>query len=388
MYATSSRSSSSSLAAAWRVSQGRRLANTSFMRPLWSTRRTASTSVRPKQNVAHHPRRIPRDWRFRKTITVHLARQLHIPQAFADDTAHNFNKPASVVVFALVEAKRLLVQISEQMKRFDRNIRAFDASLEQRPKVFQAVSVNVSLRVALRVIYHLMHVFIRQSVVRGQRIGENLRAFFYVLSHSYFDLAAAYILYNFATNARNFVGRIAFQKSKNSGLAHRSPSRLFALLFVHKSSASTDKRFVGLNTAFHFRGDSVLHRQADAMQHEPSRFLCDADVFRQLVRTDAIFAVGDQPKSAEPFVDSDGRIFQNRSDLDRKLPLLMRVFAFPNPARGQKRNVRRSAGRAFYNAVRPANRLHKIQRPIIVREVLNRVVERLGKGSFLRFHKP
>jgi hypothetical protein len=45
----------------------------------------ATVLVHPEQNVAHHPRRIPRNWRFRKAIIPDLTHQEEVKkgQAYA-----------------------------------------------------------------------------------------------------------------------------------------------------------------------------------------------------------------------------------------------------------------------------------------------------------------
>src|SRR5438876_7249247 len=94
--------------------------------------------LNPEAKIANHPLRRPRNWRLWKTLTF-LADELRISQPFSDDAAHDFNKPASVIVLALVEAERLLIQIPKQVKRLNVDIRSVDSALEQRPKVFQSV---------------------------------------------------------------------------------------------------------------------------------------------------------------------------------------------------------------------------------------------------------
>src|SRR6266513_3146714 len=115
------------------------------------------------------------------------------------------------------------------------------------------------------------------------------------------------------------------------------------------------------------------------MQHEPSGLLRNANRTSQLVRTDSVLSVCNQPKSAQPLVQTDRRIFKNRSDLYGKLLLFVLRFALPNLARGQKENFRRTAAGASDNAIRPTNRLQKTKRIIVIGEILNRVVKRLRK---------
>src|ERR1700730_7439098 len=123
-----------------------------------STNATSMPLIHSKQNVTHHPRR------FWKTITI-LANELCISQPFSDYAAHYFNKPAYVIVFALVESERLLVQIPEQMKRLNVHIRPVDSALKQRPKVFQSVRVDASFHIALGMVDELVRVLVRQAHV-------------------------------------------------------------------------------------------------------------------------------------------------------------------------------------------------------------------------------
>ena len=66
------------------------------------------------------------------------------------------------------------------MKRFDVHVRPFDAALEQRPKVFKAVSVDVSLSVRNRMVDYVVNLFVGQFVVGTKLVRNNLRAFFHV----------------------------------------------------------------------------------------------------------------------------------------------------------------------------------------------------------------
>lgn len=62
------------------------------------------------------------------------------------------------------------------------------------------------------------------------------------------------------------------------------------------------------------------------MQHEPSRFLGNLQVFCELRRCNALFVGRDQPDSGKPLAQRQLGILENRADLDRK-PLAA-VMAF------------------------------------------------------------
>jgi hypothetical protein len=57
--------------------------------------------------------------------------------------AHRF----SILKLAVVIAKRLFVDVPEQMKRFDAHIGATEAALQQTPEVLPSVSVNIAANV-------------------------------------------------------------------------------------------------------------------------------------------------------------------------------------------------------------------------------------------------
>lgn len=78
-------------------------------------------------------------------------------QALADDLRHRKAETVVVIHFlSIVVAVRLLVQITEQVKRFNRNIGATDAALHEAAEVLQAVCMDLSVNVFDRVIDDLM----------------------------------------------------------------------------------------------------------------------------------------------------------------------------------------------------------------------------------------
>ena len=90
---------------------------------------------------------------------MQLAAQLVEGQPASDDLRHRQPEAVEVVhLFPVVVAKRLLIQIPEQVKRFDRYVSAVDSALEQAPIVFQPVGVNLSIDVFDGVVDDLMRV--------------------------------------------------------------------------------------------------------------------------------------------------------------------------------------------------------------------------------------
>ena len=69
------------------------------------------------------------------------------------------------------------------MKRFDTHIGSIDSALEQRPEIFQVVSVDAAVHVPYSVINDLMQILSIKSLVSAHLIGEQGRSRFNVLAN-------------------------------------------------------------------------------------------------------------------------------------------------------------------------------------------------------------
>src|SRR6266567_4296974 len=91
--------------------------------------------------------------------------QLVEGEALADDFP--YSEAASVCIvheLAVIEAKHLLIEITEQVERFHRNVRALQAAFQKRPEVFHSVSVNFAVDVLHSMIDYLMLKFLQSRV--------------------------------------------------------------------------------------------------------------------------------------------------------------------------------------------------------------------------------
>src|SRR5277367_4219911 len=100
------------------------------------------------------------------------------------------------------------------------------------------------------------------------------------------------------------------------------------------------------------------------MQDEPGGLLSDSSILGKLVTADSVLAIYEQPDRHQPFVQPNGRIFENGSDLDGKFTSLMMTTALPCAARWIE-----SAD--FY---RSANWADRAIRPTAGRKVLDAVI--------------
>src|SRR5436190_2671748 len=106
------------------------------------------------------------------------------------------------------------------------------------------------------------------------------------------------------------------------------------LIKVHVPSLAADKGFIHFNVTAQFvpRG-FVLHGETNAMEHEPCGLLGDLNILGDFVAADSIFAVSDHPHCHEPFVERDGGIFHDGSDLNGELAFGMMAAALPDAVR-------------------------------------------------------
>src|ERR1039458_378365 len=94
---------------------------------------------------------------------------------------------------------------------------------------------------------------------------------------------------------------------------------------------------------------------ADAVIHEPRRFLRDADGAMDFVGTHAVLAVHYLPHRHEPLVQAERRILKDGAGLCGELASIVARAALPAVVLLKERHVGASASRAL-NALRPAAR--------------------------------
>src|SRR5207248_6137116 len=98
--------------------------------------------------------RLPRPCRT-EAITTFSSYELRVFQTLADHATERLDESALVIVFALVESKRLLIAIPKQMKRFDIHVSSLESAFQKRPEVFEPVSVNLTACVAFQMVNDL-----------------------------------------------------------------------------------------------------------------------------------------------------------------------------------------------------------------------------------------
>src|SRR6266404_2948580 len=236
------------------------------------------------------------------------------------------------------------------MERFDRNIGALEPALQQAPKVFHFVCMNLAVNIFHGVVNNLMNVLRAESFVGKQRIAVDRGARRDVLS----DFA----LKRLPVAARNNAG-----PNRPAALNDAHHNRLVlaaspgdssgVFLRVHVSGFAADESLINFDVAGELARVLILKRESDTLEHEPRGLLSNLEAAMNLPRANAVLGIGEQPHCAEPLVEANRRVLKDRSHLDAELCARMASLALPHAARRYKANFVRAAVRA-YNAVRPA----------------------------------
>src|SRR6185437_9837346 len=103
-----------------------------------------------------------------------------------------------------------------------------------------------------------------------------------------------------------------------------------ALALVHEPGLIADERFIYFHVPGQFSLEATsLHCFANAMQHEPSCLLRDADSAVNFVRTNTVLRCRNHPHRSKPFVQTKRRVFKDRPGFRGELPRSMMASALP-----------------------------------------------------------
>jgi len=152
---------------------------------------------------------------------------------------------------------------------------------------------------------------------------------------------------------------------------------------VHVTRFASDESFVYLYlapSATKFRGvERVLHRKAQALKHEPCRFLGNAKRAMKLHAGDTVLAIAEHPESSHPLVEGERRVLKDRPNLEREL--FVTATAEPNPARFNEVILSRATAQTSYFAIWPAKFLGVFKATFRIGKVNDGLLQ-----SLWRFH--
>ncbi len=231
------------------------------------------------------------------------------------------------------------------MERPNADVRAVETSLEQAPEVLDAVGVNLPVHVLDGVVDGAMVEVSTETGVRRQRVGVDGR--------SGFDAIPDVALESAALDAVNDVDAdpaAALNHADDGGLVvHRAtPSGLMPVGLVHVAGLAADVGLVNFNLTREHGEALRLHRKPDALEHEPRRLLSDPEGSSEFVRADPVLGVRSKPNGREPLVQSEGRVLEDRAELDAEL--LLTRLALPKAA---SREVGSTASKPYPDGASP-----------------------------------
>ncbi len=263
--------------------------------------------------------------------------------------------------FAEVVPEHLFVQIPEQMELFHAYVGSLESALEQAPKVFESVCVNLPVNVFFGVVNDLvLESLLPESLIGHERIGVDRAPRFDVSANLSLQSVLSAIAYDRAANLS-----AAFQNANDGHFVFCASlsNPALALIGVHESSGTADESFVYFDVApapTEFQNGAILHRKTDAMKHEPCGFLSDAKSAAHFIRTDSVLAVGNHPNRDEPLVERERGILKDSPHLARELFAGVVCLALPHAPRRDEANLFAPTSGAL-DAIGPAALNHEVE---------------------------
>lgn len=255
-----------------------------------------------------------------------LTGQFCIGHALAEYLSSQLAATCPITRLAVVKPERLLVQIPKQVEGFDANIGSVQAALQETPVVLHCVGMHVAVHVFDRVIDYFVLVVSSESLIGKQLITEYCRASFHVLANRLLEFVAAPTI-----DMQSADTSVAFDQPEYYFLVHAASAvnPLGALALVHVARLAAYHAFVYFHFVRQLAALVILHSQPDAMEHEPCGFLSDLDRAGKLPRANPVLAVGEQPHSSQPLIQTERRILENSSSFNGELAALMALVALP-----------------------------------------------------------
>ncbi len=177
------------------------------------------------------------------------------------------------------------------MERLDADVCSVKSALQKGPKAFEAISMNQTVNIFLRVIDNFMRIVFCKSGVRLERIAVERGAFLDVL----FDFRLQRFLFAVHHDTRSHLpAPLKNTHDDNLIVAARSVNLSLPVMLVHEPRLAADESFVNLNMARKLAAVRALQSEPESLQHEPRGLLRDADGAVHFIRANAILTVNEE----------------------------------------------------------------------------------------------
>jgi hypothetical protein len=277
-------------------------------------------------------------------------------------------------IFTVVVAEGLLIEVAKEMKRFHANVCAINTALEQAPEILKTVRMYPTVNIFDGMIYNLMGIVTSKATIAKHLVRVEGRA----RLHVPFNLRL-HSLFLSIRKVHSTDLAAALQQPKGDGFpfSARTSDATLPRTDVHVASLTTNEGLIDLNFTAKRTGHILVHGLADAVHHEPSRLLGNADSPGYLAGANSVLAVANHPERAHPLIKAKRRILKDGSHLEREL--LFAPRAEPNAASLDKGVFLGTATRARNNAVWPAKIQRVLKAAVGIAEINNRVLKSLRR---------
>jgi len=298
--------------------------------------------------------------------------QFLVGQPFAGNGIYHLLESSGIISLPTVVAKGFFIKIPKEVERFDVHISSLDGALLETPEVLNSIGVDSTSGILFGMVYYLVLVVEAKIRIGFKSIGIYTRTWDNVLADFRAKRPAPNVGYNFGSNCTVTVRAMSLQQAHDGSLADATPTlnSCITLGLVHEPSLAAYESLINFDFALQVEEVVRLHCQSDAVEHEPSGFLSNANGSVYLVGANAVLGIGNHPDGSQPLVQSNGTILEDSPYLDRELPPRMLVLALPKATGGDESHFITATSRAG-NTIRPSEIHYKVQAHIGVRKVLD-----------------
>ena len=318
-------------------------------------------------------------------------------------SASCYDSVKDIWILSIVESKSKLIGVQWQIFCGHFVVAPHDATSEQRPERFDALSVRATPDIfVIGVVHHFVFVAeLVQRPVMARFIGRNQR---YVTRENLFHKLLVCIRLVAVDNLADDIaftgdGSDHFRLPRSALTMCAMLAEMLVLLFA------ADKNLIDLDLAHQLHKFIVLHRCSDARAHIPSRLVrASSDHAMNLMRAHSLFGMQHHENDAEPFTQRIVRSLENRPTDDAEsiavllvangyqsgfgIDALFAALAQIVKRAGFQRVRLGAAARAFHLASGPAFLCEKGFTGIVIREAVKQFSQRhLTNGRSIHVKK-
>ena len=247
--------------------------------------------------------------------------QPRVGQTLAVNSFDEAIEPVQRVPFhvAIVQAEGEFVNVAVKVLRAGVMVNAVHPTLHHCPNALNGIRIHIASAVLPCAVIHgiVAEKESANSSVASRFIGHQLGADFDILKHRPVQALFVGVFDGISNRAT-----ATLTESYDGSLAYRSATstKFLGLMFVGFFPA--EKGFIGFDYSLQF-GEFTAASLAQAVKHEPCRFLLYTDLFGDLHGRHAFASRDEQVHGIEPFVERDVRPLEDSAGAEREIKLAL-----------------------------------------------------------------